>query len=162
MKLVFENNNIYDGLRNALFFIKSFTSSRDVILYKKNIDNSFQTLSFNSNSELTDFNDITLILNRIEKHLSSRDYLDFDVQAKSCISHIVYLKIVIDGEMYVLALPDMNKEMTSIFDLLKEVLAIVISNVKRYEKMLIYRPALCRSTVDMGRSGCCYHGRRNS
>ena len=137
MKLVFGNSNIYDGLRNALYFITKYTGSLDAILYQKDIDNSFQMMSFNSNSESMDFNNITSILNRIEKNLTSRDYINFDVQIDSSISRIVYLKIIVDDNIYVLALPNMQKNMNNkVFDLLKEVLGIIISKVKKYEQML--------------------------
>ena len=138
MELTFGNENIFDGLRKSLHFIAMYTASSEAVLYQKDINKYFNVISFSASSKTNDFSSITSILNRIEKPLLTRDYIDFDVQISRDISHVVYIKIMVNADMYVLALPNINKKdnILELSNVLKKNLSIIIKKIKQYEQMV--------------------------
>ncbi|MBQ8891707.1 MAG: GGDEF domain-containing protein [Bacilli bacterium] len=130
--------NINEGLKKALYLIKIYLKSDDVILFKQ--DEHGEYIHYSNNALMDDDSKIiSIILNKAKSIIEKKEYFNFDINIKSKQNDVLFIPIPFDNSKYVMTINNSSKIIEqnnhAFIKIIKEAMTVILEKYESYERI---------------------------
>ena len=130
--------NINEGLAKALYLLKLYIKSEDIILFRADEHEQYNHYSnnvmMNNNSKT-----ISLILNQGKSFIEKKDYFNFDIKIKGKLYNFIFIPIKFKNSKYIISIinpkEDILKDNKIFKKKIKEFMPIILEKYELYEQL---------------------------
>ena len=133
-----KHENIYEGLKKALYLAKIFIEAEDLVLFKKE-DNGEYT--HYSNSALMDNNSklMSTVLNKAKHIIEKKEFFKFATSFRNEPKNIIFIPISFKDSEYVISITNPQKNIkddnNAFIQILKECFSVILDKLELYDYM---------------------------
>ena len=142
MKATFKSKKIKEGVRNALFALKIFTQSEDVLLYRKDNKTGNYDLYLNAlmlkNNRKNNVDWLHIFINKSKSLFEGKEARNVDCSDISCDHNITLFPLLSISHRYLLVIRNCNiydiHENDQFIDMINDDMSIILDKLEDYNK----------------------------
>lgn len=134
-----QTENVFEGLDKALYFLKIYLNSGDIVLYRKDSDGLYRCFA-NQALMKNSIDPISCIVNKTSKLVEAKKAFFIDLNLSENLKNIMLFHIKINTTEYMMAIDNLDTkiELNSEFEKkLNDTLSIILNRAEMHEKQTI-------------------------